>query len=310
MDKAGNLWFGTTGEGVYRYDGKLFSQFTVKDGLSNNTVWCMAEDNNGNIWCGTDKGISRFDGKSFSHVPLPSGSGEDPYMQNAKSLPSSDTDVWSIMQAKNGIIWFGTRNGLYCYDGSSFSLFTDNKSILNKDRLQLKMIDSMLEDENGSIWFCSGMPPGGEGICRFDGKSLTNVKPYGDGWIRKIIRDRAGNIYIATRHNGVCRYNALSGEFVNISAKPGINNSSVTSISPDSKGNLWIATELGSGQLGEDGGVWCYNGKTFTRFTTREGLIHNGVYTIVEDKAGNIWFGTRNVGLSMYDGKSFTTFSE
>jgi ligand-binding sensor domain-containing protein len=29
QDKAGNLWFGTTGEGVYRYDGKSFRQFTV-----------------------------------------------------------------------------------------------------------------------------------------------------------------------------------------------------------------------------------------------------------------------------------------
>ena len=29
-DKAGNLWFGTTGEGVYRYDGKLFTQYTIQ----------------------------------------------------------------------------------------------------------------------------------------------------------------------------------------------------------------------------------------------------------------------------------------
>src|SRR6516165_4647768 len=34
LDKAGNLWFGTTGEGVYRYDGKSFAQFTAKNGLS------------------------------------------------------------------------------------------------------------------------------------------------------------------------------------------------------------------------------------------------------------------------------------
>jgi len=49
QDKAGNLWFGTTGEGVYRYDGKSFTQFTVKDGLSNNKVWSILEDTAGNI---------------------------------------------------------------------------------------------------------------------------------------------------------------------------------------------------------------------------------------------------------------------
>ena len=54
QDKNGNLWFGTTGEGVYRFDEKEFTQFTEQDGLSNNTVWCMLEDDEGNIWFGTD----------------------------------------------------------------------------------------------------------------------------------------------------------------------------------------------------------------------------------------------------------------
>ncbi len=38
QDKTGNLWFGTTGEGVYKYDGKSFSQFTATNGLNSNWV--------------------------------------------------------------------------------------------------------------------------------------------------------------------------------------------------------------------------------------------------------------------------------
>ena len=49
QDKAGNLWFGIAGEGVYRFDGKLFMQFTVKDGLNHNNVWSICEDKIGNI---------------------------------------------------------------------------------------------------------------------------------------------------------------------------------------------------------------------------------------------------------------------
>ncbi|MEO7175044.1 MAG: two-component regulator propeller domain-containing protein, partial [Saprospiraceae bacterium] len=49
QDRRGNLWFGTTGEGVYRFDGKQFIQYTEKDGLSSNTIWEMAEDNLGNL---------------------------------------------------------------------------------------------------------------------------------------------------------------------------------------------------------------------------------------------------------------------
>src|SRR5690606_30207862 len=68
QDKNGHLWFGTTGEGVYRYDGKIFTQFTDKDGLSNNSVWSILEDRSGNIWFGTDNGVSRYDGKTISKI--------------------------------------------------------------------------------------------------------------------------------------------------------------------------------------------------------------------------------------------------
>src|SRR6476620_6583888 len=70
QDKDGNLWFGTTGEGVYRYDGKLFTQFTVRDGLSSNSVQCILEDRAGSIWFGTDAGLCRYDGKTISAVPI------------------------------------------------------------------------------------------------------------------------------------------------------------------------------------------------------------------------------------------------
>jgi len=44
QDKNGNLWFATTGDGVYCYDGKSFKNFTVKDGLSTNAVFSILED--------------------------------------------------------------------------------------------------------------------------------------------------------------------------------------------------------------------------------------------------------------------------
>jgi len=78
----------------------------------------------------------------------------------------------------------------------------------------------------------------------------------------------------------------------------------------DKAGNLWFGTELGSGELNEDGGLWRYDGKTFIRFTRKDGLCHNGVYSIVEDIKGNLWIGTRNTTLCRFDGKTFTTFSE
>ena len=52
-DKDGNLWFGTNGGGVSKYDGKSFTHFTEKEGLSSNFVPSILEDKSGNLWFGT-----------------------------------------------------------------------------------------------------------------------------------------------------------------------------------------------------------------------------------------------------------------
>ena len=54
LDKFGNLWFGTAGGGVSRYDGKSFSTFTTSQGLAQYVVWSITEDNSGNLWFGTN----------------------------------------------------------------------------------------------------------------------------------------------------------------------------------------------------------------------------------------------------------------
>ena len=54
-------------------------------------------------------------------------------------------------------------------------------------------------------------------------------------------------------------------------------------------------------------GVYYYDGKSFQHFTTQQGLANNQVIDIYEDKAGRIWFGTLS-GASRYDGKTFRNY--
>jgi ligand-binding sensor domain-containing protein len=303
QDKAGNLWFGTTGEGVYRYDGKLFTQFTIKDGLSSNSVWSVLEDNAGNILFGTTDGLCRYDGKNIISFPVKgnfiSSTSSDGYYNDW----SKKNTVWSMLQDRTGKIWFGTGDGIYCYDGKIFTRFLDNSTIINKNGLQLKMVEDILEDKYGNIWFASGMPPGGEGVCLYDGKSITRFKPNGENWFRYIVEEKNGNIWFGGRHNGNFLYDGKT--FTNFKEKVGIGNS----ILADKAGDIWFTGEEND-NLESVGGIWCYDGRTFKNFTTKDGMGKYFVWTMIEDKNGHIWIGTRNTGLYKYDGKTFTSFSE
>ncbi len=307
-DQSGNIWFGTSGEGVYRFDGKFFTQYTQRDGLYNNSIFKIMGDKSGGIWFASKKAMTRFDGKKFINIPIPSSVRSNFILSQSFNYdPATKNELWSMMQDKTGKIWLGTTDGVYCFDGKNFTRFLDNKNILNTDRVSLKWTQCMYEDKSGNIWFGSWVY-GNEGISRYDGKSITQYKPFGEGWIRSISEDRNGVLQFVTRHNGICRFDGKN--FSNFTENRGPQNASINCLLEDKSGNLWMGTELGSGELNEDGGLWLYDGKSFTRFTRKDGLCHNGVYSILEDADGKFWIGTRNTGLCRFDGKTFTSFSE
>lgn len=312
QDKAGNLWFGTTGEGAYCYDGKTFTQFTINNGLISNTIYCMLEDKMGNIWFGTNKGLCRYNGKELIAMPINDNNVSITNDDNFYNDLSTKNTVWSLMQDKTGKIWIGTGNGVYCYDGLFFSHFLDNDGVINKNGLKLKMVDCILQDKQGIIWFASGMPPGMEGVCRYDGKEITSFKPNGDGWIRYIVEDTKGNLWFGGRNNGNFCYDGKT--FKNFTEKVGVGNP----ILADKLGNIWFTGEEGKTNYESKDGIWCRrnpdffdsNNEFFKNYSTKEGMGKYFVHCMFEDKVGNLWIGTRNTGLYRYDGKVFECFTD
>ena len=300
QDNNGNLWFGTTGEGVYQYDGKEFIQFTEKDGLSNNSVWSILEDKSGNIWFGTSDGISRYDGKTITKIPFTVNNSS---VFGTSILQSGKNMVSSIFQDKSGIIWFGTSEDLYCYDGKLFSRFLDKKNISNNQNLKLSDIQCILEDSNGTIWMGSG-PIAMEGVIQFNGKFITSSKPNGDGWIRYIVEDKNKKLWFGGRSKGNFIYDGKN--FTKYTEKVRIGNP----ILADKSGNVWFNGEEKISTVESEGGIFCYDGNTFKNFNTNDGLSKYFVWSMLADSNGNIWIGTRNCGLYRYDGKTFTSFSE
>jgi ligand-binding sensor domain-containing protein len=321
-DKAGNMWFGTAGDGIYRYDGTSFINFTRADGLCHNDILCCAEDKSGTIWFGTRNGIIRYkpsggpparkDFISFlisTHTISNSTKKPVPY-----DYIQGDNFVWSIMQDKTGKIWFGTNKGIYTCnpakdtsDIPSFIAFLDNDDLVNTNNLQLKEITDMQEDKSGNIWLVSGYYKA-DGICRYDGRAVTNYKPDSINSFRSVIAKANGDLLFLNPFKGIYRYDGKT--FSNFSEKAGLQKDTLVSMAEDSKGNLWLGASSDNFLNEGIGGVWRYNGNSLKRFTTKDGLSHNCVFCIVEGKDGNIWFGTRNTGLCRYDGKGFVDFTD
>lgn len=316
QDKYGNLWFGTTGEGVYLYDGNLFTNYTMSDGLGSNEIWCIYEDSEFNIWLGTGGGLYLYNPSALrdtSLKPFSMLSIADTSERNSReNSTTTDNSVWSILQDRNRNFWIGTSNGVYRCDRkgkpalqNDFRRFLSDSGIINKANLYLKHIQSMVEDKNGNIWFASWNQ---EGACRFDGRNLTSFKPNLDGMVHSIMEDKKGNIWIGTRNHGACYYNGKTWTFFSEIEK--FSSACIYSIAEDNNGTVWFGSE--------PYGVWSYHAAdslqtgaaSFTNFTTKDGLRNNSVFSVTMDKAMKLWIGSRGPGLCNYDGKTINDFSE
>ncbi|GAA4454965.1 ligand-binding sensor domain-containing protein [Rurimicrobium arvi] len=298
-DSKGNLWFGTTGEGVFCYDGSVFTQFTTGDGLASNIVWCMLEDARGNIWLGTDKGLSLFDGEKFSPVAI------NVFRAGGISMiAQQDHDpVWSLLRDRNGVIWIATSKDLYRYKSGNFSRVLDDTSIQNTQHLSLASVQCMLEDNSGVIWMGSG-PPAMEGLIRLERQTLSASRPNGDGWIRNILSDASGKIWLGGRSHGNFVFDG--SRFQPFTSGSGIGNALLA----DASGNIWFNGEEKLSTVNSKDGIWRYKAPVFTHFSSKDGMSDYFVFSMLADSKGNIWFGTRNCGLYRYDGRDFKAFSE
>jgi signal transduction histidine kinase/streptogramin lyase len=103
-DNSGTLWIGTMGGGLNRYDRTqvIFSHFTVKDGLPDNSIYCILGDKDGNLWLSTNKGLSRFNPATHAIRNFDNGDG----LQGNQFNPGACT------QGQDGEMYFGGTNGL------------------------------------------------------------------------------------------------------------------------------------------------------------------------------------------------------
>jgi ligand-binding sensor domain-containing protein/class 3 adenylate cyclase len=295
-----------------------FSSFGKLQGLKANTIYCMTQDDKGNLWFGTAAGVIRYDGNSFSNYTVGEGLCNNVILSllldksnnlwvgtngggisrfNGKEITnftelgsSTNNYILSIGQDRTGNIWFGTKNGALKYNGTSFTQYTEKEGLINN------VVNSISGDPSGALWFGTA-----GGISKYDGHTFSNFtvkEGLCNNEVRSILRDKRGDIWFGTA-GGVSKFDGKC--FSNFSGKEGLNNCTVYSIFEDKKGRLWFGT------WGE--GVFIYDGDSITHFTEKEGLINNEVHSILQDSRGVLWFGTRAGGVSRYSGNAFEHYT-
>jgi signal transduction histidine kinase/ligand-binding sensor domain-containing protein len=103
QDKKQNYWFGSSGEGLTKYDfeNNRFVNYTVSDGLPNNVIYGILEDDNGCLWLSTNNGISKFDTatEEFTNFSVSDG------------LLNIEYNTAAYYKSKDGTMFFGGING-------------------------------------------------------------------------------------------------------------------------------------------------------------------------------------------------------
>lgn len=278
------MWFGTKG-GLNRYDGMLFRNFkhdmTDNHSLGNNFVTCLYQDNNGNIWVGTDAGVYIYYSDQEIFIPFDRLSRENTKIERTVSAISGD---------KQGRVWIAVETqGLFCYEPQKDRLYNYTLHEFSAN------VQSIAFDNSGTIWI------GFYGNGLFYSKdNLKTLHPYlspKDGnevfkndVIMKIVIGAYNCIYISSIRKGVQELNLTSGNLRNLLLMDETGEKVYSrDLLVNSDNELWIGTESG---------VYVYNLRTdkyMHLYSSKDdpySLSDNAIYSLCEDRESGIWVGS------------------
>jgi ligand-binding sensor domain-containing protein/DNA-binding CsgD family transcriptional regulator len=247
-DCGGDIWIGTDGQGLFRFDKKngVFVQYRHDPAnpasLSGDTVLAIQEDKKGNLWIGTRlNGLNRFDRstEAFSRIPLDPDAGA----------------VWDLLADSLGFVWVGTQEGgLYRWNPTSEEIANFRFVLDDLRSLGSNTVWSIFQDQQGTIWVGTK----GGGLNRFVPERDEFVRFSGDEAhprdlvspsITAIAEDGEGRLWIGTSWSGLRVWDRQTGEYSIVKHDSqdadSLADDNITSILKDASGIMWVGTTRG-----------------------------------------------------------------
>lgn len=201
-----------------------FDNYSVKNGISYNQVYCILQDNEGWIWFGSSMGIDRFDGNQFRR-----------YILSDEKFSFGRLITRVLFETSNNELLAGFEDfglGIYNKIEDKFETFT-------KELYGISVKD-IKEDKNKNIWLATN-----NGIYKLNFKQkkiLLNFKTnLSDTYTRKIVIDNKGKIWIGTR-NGLDIFDPIDNKIQNLSKNYNFLKDDILELFLDSNNYLWVGT--------------------------------------------------------------------
>ena len=279
QDKSGFIWIATR-NGLNNYDGyhitvikKDMSNFL---GLNSNYINSIAQDEKEHILLGTNNSLLEFTGSEFLKIPMLDSKGKELATYVKQVYPLKNKDV-AVATSGYGIM-LKKQDEQKCH-------------AMKGEVEKLKYILKLLEDKRGRLWIIT--EDGKLYRKETNGRVTSHFAGTEGVGAQDILQDALGNIYLASKNQGVYLLRAGSNVFTRISS---IGNLPIENIYISRNNKLYI---------GCDGlGIYVYDPQTgFLQdnplFSRLVNLAKSKITSIIEDNQGNIWVSMLQKGVFM-----------
>jgi signal transduction histidine kinase/DNA-binding response OmpR family regulator/ligand-binding sensor domain-containing protein len=277
------MWLATLA-GISHFDGLKFVNFSKREGLLDNRVFCICAENTGSLWFGTEEGACRFDPATARFQNFPSGTN---------GLTAGR--VAGIAAAPDGTMWLRTAQGLSRFDGRSFEAVPGITPFANKTQ-------PLAVDRQGRVWTATQ----NNDLWRIEGTNIVRITPTGGPTTHNqdsLYVAPDGMVWFQDEYNdvrGITRYDGA--RFDHLPAQDMGDDDIVTAIGSVPGGILWFGHFIG--------GVTRYDprSRSFVRFEREAGAPSDWVTRIQSGPDGAIWFASAS-GLYRYEEGTLLNFS-
>jgi ligand-binding sensor domain-containing protein/signal transduction histidine kinase/DNA-binding NarL/FixJ family response regulator len=311
-----------------------FNQLMTRNGLSQNSIFAIAQDSRGFMWYGSRFGLNRYDGHGFrlyKSIASDSTTLSDDYILSIYCdaqktlwvgtsnglnkfnpilnsferiyLPGGVHAITCIYQDKSGKLWAGSSKGLYQLRDRDHNVFVPAWKTGIPGNITATEILSLFEDDQGQLWI--GTNKGLACIAKNRGAvklftSNNNNNSISDNAVTAIVQDKQQNLWFGTETGGLNLFQKKDQSFTRFQHTEGtgggIVHNAIRKMIIDRHGELWIGTQEGLSILQPQS-------RTFRSFQHRkannQSLNQNSIYSLYEDRNGSVWIGTYYGGVNV-----------